>query len=219
MKLPVVRERAFAYSCQACGACCTDKRITLSPYELARLAEAIGATTRVVLERHTDEGGTVLRFDAHGCTFKDGARCRAHGGRPLACRLYPLGRIVDEHGDETFVEVAPHPDSKGIYGGPGTIASYLEAQGTEPFVAWAARYSAVARKIFARLDEAEGGAEAFREVVTTPVAIASDWLDVDAVVARAGSARGIPVPADVEARGAIHLEELEAWVASPGSVS
>jgi Fe-S-cluster containining protein len=206
------RERAFSYACNACGHCCHDKRITLSPYEIARLAEATGATTRAVLERHTDEGGTVLRFDAHGCTFLDGTRCRAHGGRPLACRLYPIGRVVTADGIEAFVDVTPHPESAGVYGKDGTVASWIEAQGAAPYIDAAARYGALARRLFERLNEAEGGAEAFREVVSTPTTVASDWLDVDAVVERACAERGEAVPRDLEARIAIHLAALEAWI-------
>lgn len=215
MQPEVVRARAFSYACHACGRCCHDKRITLSPYEIARIAEATGATTRAVLERHTDEGGTVLRFDAHGCTFlhaRARASCAAHAGRPLACRLYPLGRIVDSTGQEVFVHVEPHPQSEGVHGEAGTIASWIEAQGAQPFIDAAEKYAVLARRLFDRLNDAEGGAAAFRDAVTTETSVASDWLDVDAVVARTCADRGVEVPGELEARIAIHLCELEAWI-------
>jgi uncharacterized protein len=211
MKRLLARERPFAYACNACGSCCTDKRITLSPYEIARIAESLGATTREVLEQHTDEGGTVLRFGASGCTFKDGPRCGVHSGRPLACRLYPLGRYVTPDGEEGFVDLSPHPDSKGVYGEDGTVASWIEQQGAAPYIDAAARYAVVARRLFDRLNETEGGDEAFAEVVSTETTIASEWLDVDAVVEEACAERDVPVPTLLEARIAIHLAALESW--------
>ncbi len=211
MKRLLARERPFSYACSACGSCCTAKRITLSPYELARIGEALGVSTREVLEQHTDEGGTVLRFGPLGCTFKDGPRCGVHSGRPLACRLYPLDRYVTPEGEEGFVDLSPHPDSTGIYGEYGTIASWIEQQGAAPYMDAAARYAVVARRLFERLNEADGGTEAFAEVVSTETTIASEWLDVDAVVEEACAERDVPVPTLLEARIALHLAALESW--------
>jgi Fe-S-cluster containining protein len=212
----LARGSAFSYACQGCGRCCRDKRITLTPYEIARLARALGVSTREVLLTGTSEGGTALRF-AEGpggaCVYLEGARCAVHEGRPLACRLYPLGRQVLADG-ESFVALAPHPETEGVYGQDGDVWSFVEAQGAAPFIDAAARYEAVFRRMIAALESTEGGDGALSDAMRTDEPVASDWLDVDAVVARACRERGVPEPAELEERIALHLDELERWVAS-----
>ena len=39
--------------------------------------------------------------------------CTVHADRPLVCRLYPLGRHIDEHGAESFYHLEPHPQTEG----------------------------------------------------------------------------------------------------------
>ncbi len=202
----------FSYECKGCGRCCHDKRITLSPYELARLARAAKLSTRELLERHTEEAGTALRFDEpHGCTFLDGGACRVHEGRPLACRLYPLGRIVTPEG-ESIVELEPHPQTEGIYGERDDPAAWFEAQGAPPFIAAAARYHELLKRMAAVLSSREGGLDDFDAALTTDSAVASDWLDVDAVVAETCAARGEPEPSDLEARIDVHLDAMNRWL-------
>jgi uncharacterized protein len=92
-------------TCTRLGTCCHGHRILVTPWEVSRLAVALGVTPRDVRENHLTQGGTQLLADgivgihgppAHrvpGCTFYDPAcGCRVHSERPLACRLYPLGR-------------------------------------------------------------------------------------------------------------------------------
>jgi Fe-S-cluster containining protein len=67
---------------------------------LARLAAGRGLTARDFRDRCTVDGGIRLAFDGPpgwrgqaACSQYDpNAGCRAHAERPLACRLYPLGR-------------------------------------------------------------------------------------------------------------------------------
>ena len=210
---PWARTEAFSYECKGCGRCCYDKRITLSPYEIARLARARRVGTGEVLERFTDEGGTALRFrEGQGCVFLEAGACTVHEGRPLACRLYPLGRHVDGQGNERFIAVAPHPESEGVYGEDGTISAWIEAQGAQPYIDAAARYHAVFTRMIELLNAREGGVEALNEAMSGSGPIASDWLDVDAVVARECAARGEPVPEELEARIDVHLAALGRWV-------
>lgn len=210
----LVRASEFSYACNGCGRCCHDKRITLTPYELERLARALGTTTRDVLENGTAEGGTALRFDAetHACVYLDGTRCSVHSGRPLACRIYPIGRVMSRGGEESFLELVPHPETAGVYGTAGTIGAWLEAQGAAPYIAAAAKYEAIFRRMVTMLEKAE-----LEEAMTSDEVVVSDWLDVDAVVSRACAARGVPEPTDAEERIAIHLAELGAWVDGLGS--
>src|SRR5271167_3268415 len=89
---PVNRKSQFSYVCKACGRCCHHKVITLSPYDVLRLALAAGISTREAIARYTIRRGSILKFSDGGvCVALDGARCGVHRGRPIACRLYPLG--------------------------------------------------------------------------------------------------------------------------------
>ncbi len=203
----LARTSAFSYACGGCGRCCHDKRITLSVYEVARLAAARGTTTTEILASHTAESGTVLRFGPDGCTFLEGGSCTVHSGRPLACRLYPLGRYVDADGAESFLEVTPHPETEGVYGEAGTVGGWVEAQGALPYIDAAARTYAQLERLFALVDDAAVG-----DALTSDAAVASDWLDVDAVVARASTERGQPEPTDVEARFTLYLDALGRWI-------
>jgi len=105
--------------------------ITLSPHDVLMIARAAGISTREAIARFTLRRGSIQRFGNDGaCVALEGARCGLHRGRPLACRLYPLGieRDVDGIG-ERFVQLEPASGSAGIYGTGGTVADFLEGQG------------------------------------------------------------------------------------------
>ena len=95
----------FPLTCTRLGTCCHGHRIYISAFELARIAMAMGTTPRLVRDSHLEDGGRRIRFEGpigqHGppahrkpaCTFYSSVNgCRVHEHRPLACRLYPLGR-------------------------------------------------------------------------------------------------------------------------------
>lgn len=210
----LTRSSAFAYQCRACTRCCRGKIIPVNPYEVARLAQVLGTTTTEVLTRFTGTAGSTLAVrEDQSCVFLGAHGCTVHGGRPLACRLYPLGRQVAPDGEERFAEVEPHPQSDGIYGGPGTVDDYLRSQEVEPFHQAAARYAAVFRRMLAvlacRKDLGEVR-EASNEAMTrSPGPEDEALLDVDAVVARHCAEREVTVPNDLEKRVELHLEALE----------
>ncbi len=91
---------ALPLTCTRAGTCCHGKQVWLNPWELARLAAARAVAAADFRAQHTEAGGIRLRFaGAPGwnglpaCSQYEPARgCVAHAGRPLACRLYPLGR-------------------------------------------------------------------------------------------------------------------------------
>jgi uncharacterized protein len=95
-------------TCSRSGACCHGKTVRLNPWELACLAEAKGLTPRAFRDRYCDFGGIHLRFDgAPGwrqqpawSQYVPDFGCSVHLGRPLACRLYPLGR--QRQGEEVY---------------------------------------------------------------------------------------------------------------------
>ncbi len=139
------RKSAFSYVCNACGLCCHDKVITLSPYDLLRLARAAGLSTHSAIERFTIRRGSILKFtDTGACEALEGTRCGVHRGRPLACRLYPLGieRVEDPDG-EKFVTVKPAAGSVGVYGIDGDVNDFVEAQGVGEYLEQNARYASL----------------------------------------------------------------------------
>jgi Fe-S-cluster containining protein len=139
------RESQFSYACNACGLCCHQKVITLSPYDVMRLARAAGLSTREAIDRFTIRRGSILKFaDSGACVALEGVRCGVHRGRPLACRLYPLGieHRQTAH-DETFVMLEPAAGSLGVYGIAGTVSDFVEAQGVDEYLDANARYAAL----------------------------------------------------------------------------
>ena len=141
----VNRSSPFSYACNGCGLCCHDKVITLSPYDVMRLARAAGVSTREAIDRFTIRRGSILKFtDGGACAALEGARCGVHRGRPLACRLYPLGieRIEDADGKK-FVMLTPAAGSLGVYGVDGKVDNFLATQGVGEYLAANARYASL----------------------------------------------------------------------------
>jgi Fe-S-cluster containining protein len=137
------RSSVFSYNCRCCGRCCHDKVITLAPYDVMRIAEAAGAGTAGAISRFTARRGSLLRFGSGGgCTALGHGLCGIHQGRPLSCRLYPLGLERTPDG-ERFVELEPAPGSKGIYGTGGTVGGFLDSQGVSPYLSAVESYAAL----------------------------------------------------------------------------
>src|SRR5271155_3892005 len=128
------RSSRFSYECNACGRCCRDKVITLSPYDVIRIAEAAEITPAAAVARYTTRRGSILKFAADGrCVALEGARCTVHRGRPLACRLYPLGLERAHSGAESFVRLEPAAGSLGVYGESETVRAFIDAQDVDEF--------------------------------------------------------------------------------------
>ena len=136
----------FSYVCNGCGLCCRNKVITLSPYDVIRIARAAKVSTGAAVARYTLRRGSLLRFLPDGqCAALDGLRCTIHPGRPLACRLYPLGLERAPGADgytyvERFVRLEPAVGSLGVYGAAGTVADFLGGQQAAPYLDAVARY-------------------------------------------------------------------------------
>jgi len=127
-------------TCAREGTCCHGKAVWINPWELAFLAKTKGMPVRYFRDRFCEFGGIRLLFDgpagwkglAACCMYQPGAGCTVHAGRPLVCRLYPLGR--ERHGESTayLFRGEQFPCSEGC---PGvvdlpdlTVAEYLDGQ-------------------------------------------------------------------------------------------
>jgi Fe-S-cluster containining protein len=132
-------------TCSRSGTCCHGKTVWLNPWELACLAEAKGLTPRAFRDRYCDFGGIHLRFDGApgwrqrpACSqYVPDFGCSVHLGRPLACRLYPLGR--QRQGEELHY-MYQGSDLPCMEGCPEvldlpqlSVAAYIEGQATKRF--------------------------------------------------------------------------------------
>jgi Fe-S-cluster containining protein len=217
------RTSPFSYRCNACSRCCHHKAIRVGAHEILRLARRLGMSTTNFIAHHTEAGGTVLRTSNENdsaCIFLTPRGCGVHPDRPLVCRIYPLALWVDLEGRESFGRAIPHPETAGIYGMDGTVADFLDQQGIAPYFAMKDRYNAVYHRMvdaLERLDPEEldrhlSRREAIDE--TEPGLAASPWIDIDLTVAEFCKANARPVPADIEGLVVVHIEAIEAWIAS-----
>lgn len=89
-------------TCSRTGTCCHGKLVLLNPWELVCLAKEKKITPREFRDLYCEFGGIRLRFNGEigwkaqpACSqYIDKFGCSVHMGRPLSCRLYPLGRQI-----------------------------------------------------------------------------------------------------------------------------
>lgn len=147
------RATRFSYRCNQCGLCCHNKVVTLSPYDVLRIARSQGIATGEAVKRYTIRRGSLLRFvPAGACAALEGTRCRLHRGRPLACRLYPLGIERTEAG-ERLIRLDPASGSLGVYGEEATAGDFIDAQESGPYFAAIEKYRALISIFRARVAE------------------------------------------------------------------
>ncbi len=194
------KESPFSFKCQVCSACCYNKAISVTPYEVLRLARNVGLTTAEFLRTCTEEGETVLRNRPDGgCIFLASRGCGVHRDRPLVCRLFPLGQIADQAGREKYASMPLHPDCLGHFDADGTVASYLDSQGAEPYFRYDTVYAAVYKEMLKKGEEKE---------------FLSTWLDGDGTVTAFCRKNRRNKPQILEEVVSVHLEALEAWLAT-----
>jgi uncharacterized protein len=132
-------------TCSRTGTCCHGKQVLLNPWELTCLAREKKITAREFRDLYCEFGGIRLRFDGkigwreqHACSqYIDNFGCSVHLGRPLSCRLYPLGRQIQSeevhymHQGTEFPCLDGCPEVSGL---PYlSVGEYLKGQETEKF--------------------------------------------------------------------------------------
>ena len=138
----------------------------------------------------------------------DLGQAKAPADRPLVCRIYPLARHISPADQETFTELAPHPQTEGRYGTQGTVGDYLQAQGAGLFMDAADRYL----NLFRQLADLLAGQEV--AIPEEDAAPGPDGLDVDLVVDEFCGERGLPKPEDASRLLELHLRALKSWSSS-----
>ncbi len=132
-------------TCSRSGNCCHGKNVNLNPWELHSFAKEKKTTTREFRDLYTEFGGIKLKFDGkigwdnkEACSqYIDNFGCSVHLGRPLACRLYPLGRQIQSEEVNYIFEgkefpcLAPCPEVVDL---PKlSVGEYLAGQQTEKY--------------------------------------------------------------------------------------
>jgi len=134
-------------TCGAVGCastCCkATAPIVLNPYEIARIRTATGTSYEDlldVLDTDRAKGFPLVMLPRYpACHFWTATGCRIYEARPLACRLFPLGRVF-EHG-RSHIVLPQVNHCSGLVPAPAkTVAAYLEEQDTSLFIEMADRW-------------------------------------------------------------------------------
>ena len=132
-------------TCSRRGTCCHGNQVLLNPWELARIAREKELSSEEFRSRFCVDGGIVLHFNGEkdhrgkaACSqYIPNFGCSVHAGRPLACRLFPLGRQIQHETAEYIFEGTTFPCFNGcseVLDLPKiTVADYLEGQETADF--------------------------------------------------------------------------------------
>ena len=102
--------------CRGCSACCRGmgSSIVLDPYDVFRLEMGLGLSFEGLLAEAVELNlvdGIILpnlkmSGEGEACTFlNEEGRCRIHPFRPGICRMFPLGRIYEDHGFRYFNQI------------------------------------------------------------------------------------------------------------------
>jgi len=124
--------------------CCTNgPPIVLNPYEISRICTAGGMSYDDLLDIvETDRVNgfpLVLLPRDPACPFWGEQGCHVYAARPLACRLFPLGRVF-ENGRSHMV-LPDRNRCTGLAPAPArTLADYLREQDTETAITMADRW-------------------------------------------------------------------------------
>jgi uncharacterized protein len=132
-------------TCSRAGTCCHGKLVLLNPWELACIAKEKNLTPREFRDTYCDFGGIRLQFNGkpgwkglQACSqYTENFGCSVHNGRPLSCRLYPLGRQIQSEEVHYMFEGSAFPCLEGcpeVTGLPQlTVEEYLKGQVTDKF--------------------------------------------------------------------------------------
>ena len=132
-------------TCTRTGTCCHGKNVNLNPWELYSLAREKGISTSAFRDQYCEFGGIRLRFDGPAgwknlpaCSqYTDGFGCSVHLGRPLVCRLYPLGRQKQAEETHYIYQGTEFPCLEGcpdVVNLPKlSVGEYIQGQGATPF--------------------------------------------------------------------------------------
>jgi Fe-S-cluster containining protein len=132
-------------TCTRSGTCCHGKQVFLNPWEIAQLAREKQLSTKEFTSLYCDFGGILLRFNGKkdksgfpACSqYIEDFGCSVHKGRSLACRLYPLGRQIQNNESKYIFQGEQFPCLNGcteVLKLPKlSVSEYLKGQQTNDF--------------------------------------------------------------------------------------
>ncbi|MGE5173743.1 MAG: YkgJ family cysteine cluster protein [Betaproteobacteria bacterium] len=128
-------------SCGSAGCssnCCkASAPIVLNPYEIAMICKESGMSYEDLLDIvETDRAQSfplVMLPRNPACHFWTDTGCRIYNARPLACRLFPLGRLYN--GGRSYLVLPERNICTGLAPFPSkTVAQYLRDQDTSVYI-------------------------------------------------------------------------------------
>lgn len=132
-------------TCTRAGTCCHGNVVMLNPWEIHCLAKGKQLSTLAFQKAFCEPNGIQLKFGGKknrkgkkACgLYTDNFGCSVHDSRPLACRLFPLGRQVQHDAVNYMYQGKDFPCLNGcpdVVQLPNlTVDAYLQGQATEPF--------------------------------------------------------------------------------------
>lgn len=124
--------------------CCTKSApIILNPYEIAVVCRESRLSYEDfldIVETDRAKGFPLVMLPRDpACHFWTGRGCRIYKARPLACRLFPLGRVFNE--GQSHIVLPQLNVCSGLAASPAiTVAEYLREQDTSVFMQMADRW-------------------------------------------------------------------------------
>lgn len=132
-------------TCSRKGTCCHGNQVLINPWELASLANEKKISSRDFRDQYCDLNGIRLLFNGvvgfnnqKSCSlYIENKGCSVHNGRPLACRLFPIGRQIQENKSSYFFQGTNFPCVNGcpeVTELPHlSVEDYLKGQNTQLF--------------------------------------------------------------------------------------
>jgi hypothetical protein len=132
-------------TCSRKGTCCHGNLVFINPWELVCLAKEKNITRREFKELYCDFGGIRLRFNGKEDTrnkpacsqYIENFGCSVHLGRPLACRLFPIGRQIQNEKAHYLFQGTEFPCLNGCSEVAElpllSLGEYLKVQETDNF--------------------------------------------------------------------------------------
>lgn len=214
------RESAFSYRCHACNKCCHGKGIQVNPYETMRLSGLLRITTTAFRQKYLNQQMLKHKPDSDACIFLGENGCTVHKDRPLVCRLYPLGRLRLDTGQEIFTELTPHTESAGEYGTSSTVEGYLQTQEVESYLQAENLYNElITQMATAALSGNVQSAKSRSKKKKVTGFFYMDWiLDPDPLILQYCNMKKIEFPMEIQKKLELHIEAIYAWVQKKSSL-
>lgn len=139
------KDNILPLTCSRSGTCCFGKSVMLNPWEILCLSKEKKLSRKDFRDLYCEFGGIRLKFngktDSKGqlaCSqYQENIGCSVHLGRPLACRLFPLGRQIQHNQAQYIYQGENFPcltDCAEVLELPKlSVGEYLKGQAAQSF--------------------------------------------------------------------------------------